>query len=253
MLLSLLGHALLFLLVLVGANLMGPTVIELGGEEGGGRNGGWVTVGLTDELSGGAGMYKPSLTRQPQSSPPRPAKARPSPPVKPAEAVFEESRGKKTKKSQGPAQKVLSTASKQDRPTPGLIPQEPKPGSGGRGGAPAGAGGGIGSGSGVLVGAGVGGRGIDSWYVRQVEQRIGQNWLRASLGRLPSPVETVVAFEVALDGRIADVQITRSSGNRTVDRAAERAVRASDPLPPLPFELRRGRFKFVAHFQYPPR
>lgn len=94
---------------------------------------------------------------------------------------------------------------------------------------------------------------MDSWYVRQVEQRVGQNWLKTSLGQLSRTVHTVISFEISSNGSIENIQIEQKSGIRSVDLAAERAVRASGPLPPLPFEFRQRRVKFVAHFEYPPR
>ncbi len=94
---------------------------------------------------------------------------------------------------------------------------------------------------------------MDSWYVRQVEQRVGQNWLRTSLGQLAKPVQTVISFEIQSNGNIENINIEQNSGIRSVDLAAERAVRASGPLPPLPIDFRQRRVKFVAHFEYPPK
>jgi len=47
-------------------------------------------------------------------------------------------------------------------------------------------------------------------------------------------------------------QIEQRSGIGSIDLAAERAVRASDPLSPLPYELRNRTVKFIAYFEYPP-
>ena len=87
----------------------------------------------------------------------------------------------------------------------------------------------------------------------RVEQRVGQNWLRASLGALARPVETVVSFEVLRNGRIHRIKLEQPSGVGAVDLAAQRAIRASSPLPALPPELRNRRVRFVTYFQYPPR
>ena len=43
------------------------------------------------------------------------------------------------------------------------------------------------------------------------------------------------------------------SGLRSVDLAAQRAVAASDPFPPLPREFRNRRIRFIANFVYPPQ
>ena len=105
----------------------------------------------------------------------------------------------------------------------------------------------------MRVGAGTGQEGLHSWYARQVEQRVGQNWLRSALGTLARPVETVVSFEVRRNGHIHRLRLEQKSGVGAVDLAAQRAIRASSPLPALPPELRNRRVRFVTYFQYPPR
>ena len=50
----------------------------------------------------------------------------------------------------------------------------------------------------------------------------------------------VIFFRINRDGSIADVRIERSSGLPFVDRAAQRAVLASSPLPPLPADFHEG-------------
>ncbi|MCH8819532.1 MAG: TonB C-terminal domain-containing protein, partial [Acidobacteria bacterium] len=193
----------------------------------------------TTLLVGGAGMYKPSIVPRPEAVPPPPAVE--PPPAK--EAVFEQKGAPERTPPPSPTQ----------APSPGAIPQPPDPGSGGtQGGAP-GSGGGFGGGQGVTIGSGTGQGTMDSWYVRQVEQRVGQNWLKTSLGQLSRTVHTVISFEISSNGSLENIQIEQRSGIRSVDLAAERAVRASGPLPPLPFEFRQRRVKFVAHFEYPPR
>jgi len=111
-----------------------------------------------------------------------------------------------------------------------------------------GAGGGLGSGVGVSVGPGSGGLG-DFWYAREVERRIGSNWIRPQVqGR----IEIVYSFFIANDGRIQDVKKEKSSGNDLLDLTGERAIRASNPLPPLPLQLRGRPVQFLVQFIYPP-
>ena len=104
-----------------------------------------------------------------------------------------------------------------------------------------------------MIGSGTGAGVMDSWYARQVEQRIGQNWLKTSLGRLSQSVQTIVSFEIRANGVIKNVKVQKNSGLATVDLAAQRAVMASSPLPPLPYEFRHRLVKFTAYFRYPPR
>jgi len=246
------GHVLFFVFFLFAPDLLpGGEVLVLGTGLGGGQGGDFVTVGLSPELSGGEGMYKPSLTPQPAAVPAPPPRT--EPPAEPKEAVPLAKAAPQKAPEPAPPRRAEPARRTAEPPQAGAIPREPEPGSGGSGGTGSGSGGGFGGGQGVRIGAGTGEGTIESWYVRQVEQRIGQNWLRTSLGALANPVHTVVSFEIRADGQIVDIQIDERSGIGSVDLAAERAIRATNPLPPLPFEFRNRRVKFIAHFEYPPR
>ena len=258
LLFSLLGHALLFSFFLFGVGVFtqGDDLI-IGSGPGGGQSSHWISVGLTEEPSGGTGMYKPSLLPRPEALSPSPPKAEPeakSEPTQPDETAFVEpvSPGRKKPKQSPKATKVDAKKRSEAPSRPGLIPRKPEPGHGGPGTTSAGSGGGSGGGHGVSIGTGSGEGVIESWYARQVEQRIGQNWLKTSLGHIGQPVQTVIRFEIRPSGAIENVRLRKGSGIRSVDLAAERAVRASDPLPPLPYEFGGRRVSFVAYFEYPP-
>jgi len=255
---SIVGHLGLFAAVLFGSDLFAPSIIEIGSGQGGGQGGDVITVGLTDLPSGGTGMYKPSVVPTPQALPPEPKEEKVVEQAEEApveETVFEQAAADAEPEPAALADERPPPAAvtRIEEPAPGVIRQAPEPGSGGPGGGSAGSGGGFGGGVGVSIGSGTGGRGIDSWYVRQVEKRIGQNWLKTSMGQLRTPVRTTVSFEISPSGKIENVKIDQGSGMRSVDLAAQRAVLASTPLPPLPLELRRRKVRFVAHFEYPPR
>lgn len=200
-------------------------------------------------------MIRPPITTRPESAPPPP---RPPEPVVeeaevPADVFTQQEPEPDTKPPPEPRRRPPPPSEPEQRAErPGLIPREADPGHGAAGGA-AGTGGGIGSGRGVLVGSGSGEGTVDSWYVRQVEQRIGQNWLQTSLGQLAQRVDAVASFSVQRDGRITDIRLEKSSGVSSVDLAVQRAIQASTPLPPLPHELRNRTVVFRAVFEYPPR
>src|SRR5439155_27016680 len=84
-----------------------------------------------------------------------------------------------SKLTRKPEEKVSHPAPRQkiSPPPANVIPTAPQPGAGGTGGVRSGAGGGLASGVGVSVGPGGGGLG-DFWYAREVERRIGSNWIR---------------------------------------------------------------------------
>lgn len=218
------------------------TPITLGTGAGGGMGGGSYTVGIADDLGGGEGMFKPSLTPQPPvlaviPAPKEDTNAVPLPstvePKKPAPKTKEEIKAS----AKQPAPKEMN-----------VIPVPPGPGAGSTGGVSGGSGGGRGGGVGVEIGGGSGGF-ADSWYARAVESRIGANWIRpAFLER----VEIVYSFVITNEGNIREIKKEKSSGNDSLDLTAERAIRASTPLPPLPPELRGRPVQFMAQFIHPP-
>jgi TonB family protein len=70
-------------------------------------------------------------------------------------------------------------------------------------------------------------------YIDRMTTRIGSNWFRP---QTTGEHLAVVYFAIERNGTLRDVRVERSSGNRTFDRAAYRAVLESSPLPPLPMQ-----------------
>ena len=231
-----------------------PVPIVLGTGPGGGTGGAAFTVGVADDLGGGAGMIKPSLVPQPPALPEEkpveketvvPLPKPPSEPEKPAKEAAV------PLPNTVEPQKPQAKKEKKEVPDTQVIPTAPQPGAGGTGGLAGGSGGGRGAGVGVSLGSGSGGLG-DLWYARMVEQRIGSNWIRPAteVGR----IEIVYSFFILNDGTIRDIKKEKSSGNDLLDLTAERAIRASTspPLPPLPPQLRGRPVQFMAQFIHPP-
>jgi len=72
-------------------------------------------------------------------------------------------------------------------------------------------------------------------YVDAVRNRISSNWLQSSVD--PSvrwAPRTMFTFQILRDGTVTNVQLTQSSGNRSVDNSALRAILSSSPVSPLP-------------------
>jgi TonB family protein len=236
---SFLIHALALVMAVYGARLL-PQTRPLSGGSGGGPGGDSYTVGVADDLGGGAGMEKPSLLPQPPAMPPEmqvkqePAKAA----VQLPDTLEAKKPPKKAPAKPAAKEPVLPAGSN-------VIPTEPRPGAGGSGGTGQGAGGS----GGVSIGLGMGGWG-DSWYARAVESRIGSNWIRpVDVG---ARIEIVYSFSVAADGSIYNIRKVKSCGNEALDLTAERAIRASNPLAQPPPEMRVRPLEFVAQFVYPP-
>jgi outer membrane biosynthesis protein TonB len=214
-----------------------PAAIRIGTGLGGGIGGEIYTVGVVDELSGGAGMTKPSLVPQPPALPEE-AKAEPKPLAVPLPNTVEPK--KKTKQTEEAGKKV---------PPPkdtNVIPTAPKPGAGGTGGMGGGSGGGRGGGIGVSIGSGTGGLG-DSLYAQAVERRISSNWTKPAVGR-DMKYEILYSFYIATDGTIYDIKKEKSSGIDEIDLTAERAIRFSNPLAPPPPEFQGRPIQFLAQF-----
>ncbi|MDX1999325.1 MAG: TonB family protein [Thermoanaerobaculia bacterium] len=69
-----------------------------------------------------------------------------------------------------------------------------------------------------------------AYYLEQVLNKVDDQWTRP-------PVEgpkALVFFRILRDGRVVDLEIKESSGNRAFDLSALRAVTNASPLPPLP-------------------
>jgi TonB family protein len=69
------------------------------------------------------------------------------------------------------------------------------------------------------------------WFV-QAFGKIERNWTNPVYAN--RPISCVIYFQVIRSGRIIKVEIEESSGVDAFDRACERAVNLSQPLPPLP-------------------
>lgn len=85
--------------------------------------------------------------------------------------------------------------------------------------------------------AGIGGFKIDQadfkypFYIDRMVTIIGLNWFKPAQLVQTNPV---VHFVIQKDGTITNIEFVRRSELPYVDRAAERAILASSPLPPLP-------------------
>lgn len=67
------------------------------------------------------------------------------------------------------------------------------------------------------------------WYLEELVRKIERNW-RPGTGAM----KTTIYFRITSGGRITETRVETSSGSFLFDQAAQRAVRASDPMPPLP-------------------
>ncbi len=121
---------------------------------------------------------------------------------------------------------------------------------------------GIGGGKGGGVGTGIGsgyGPGIGmsefpypSW-IQAVRTKITANWkpMIAPVG--PSQeFEAVVFCRISRKGILIEVKMVRSSGNALYDQSIVRALKLSDPFPPLPYQYQKPTVAFKLTFRYTP-
>ena len=88
------------------------------------------------------------------------------------------------------------------------------------------------------------------WYAEILQRAIGEQW-RKTLGQAAggSSKPTVITFVIARSGQIGEVAIRESSGNRSLDYSAVRAVNNASPVRPLPSGLGRNSIVIEMHFQ----
>jgi TonB family protein len=72
-------------------------------------------------------------------------------------------------------------------------------------------------------------------YVDAVRNRISSNWLQSTVDpTVRWAPRASFSFQVMKDGTVTNVQMLQSSGNRTVDNSALRAILSSSPMSALP-------------------
>jgi protein TonB len=89
------------------------------------------------------------------------------------------------------------------------------------------------------------------WYVDAITRAISQNWLKSLVDtRIARAPRVYLSFDIARNGKISNLGVQQSSGIPQLDRSAQRAVLASDPLPALPPDYRGGDVNVQFYFEY---
>jgi len=90
------------------------------------------------------------------------------------------------------------------------------------------------------------------WYVEALQRRIGEQWQKELAQvdvRVRTAPKTVVFFEIQRDGGLRNIRVTQTSGNPSIDYAAQRAVVNANPVPSLPSDLGRSSVSIEVWFQ----
>lgn len=84
-----------------------------------------------------------------------------------------------------------------------------------------------------------------AWYVRQVQQKVSQNWLEYEVDPSITDARRVyITFDIDRSGRPSNIQVEQSSGIPSLDISATRALQRIDTFGPLPSEY-GGRYVSV--------
>ena len=76
-----------------------------------------------------------------------------------------------------------------------------------------------------------------AYYVRVVQQKVSENWLKYEVDpRISDARRVYVTFDIMRDGHPASVQVEQSSGVPSLDQSAVRALQRIDTFGPLPSE-----------------
>ncbi len=90
-----------------------------------------------------------------------------------------------------------------------------------------------------------------SWYVKVVQQKVSENWLKYEVDpRITAANRVYLTFDIARDGSPKNVQIEQSSGIPSLDISAMRAIQRIDTFGPLPPDYSGNKVSVEFWFDY---
>ncbi len=90
-----------------------------------------------------------------------------------------------------------------------------------------------------------------AWYVRGVNQKVSENWMKYEVDpRITNANRVYLTFDIDRSGRPSHVQIEQSSGVPSLDISAMRAVQRIDTFGPLPPEYPGSKVSVEFWFDY---
>jgi periplasmic protein TonB len=90
-----------------------------------------------------------------------------------------------------------------------------------------------------------------SWYVRVVQQKVSENWLKYEVDpNIGEAHRVYVTFDINREGRPVNVQVEQSSGVPSLDQSAVRALQRIDTFGPLPSDYSGNRVSVEFWFDY---
>jgi protein TonB len=90
-----------------------------------------------------------------------------------------------------------------------------------------------------------------AWYVRVVNQKVSENWLKYEVDpRISSANRVYLTFDIERNGRPTNIRIEQSSGVPSLDMSAMRALQRIDTFGPLPSDYSGSRVSVEFWFDY---
>lgn len=90
-----------------------------------------------------------------------------------------------------------------------------------------------------------------AWYVRVVQQKVSENWLKYEVDpRITQAQRVYLTFDIGRDGRPGNIQIEQSSGVPSLDQSATRALQRIDTFGPLPSDYSGNKVSVEFWFDY---
>ncbi|HEV2699096.1 MAG TPA: TonB family protein [Terriglobales bacterium] len=90
-----------------------------------------------------------------------------------------------------------------------------------------------------------------AWYVRVVNQKVSENWLKYEVDpRVGTANRVYVTFDIDRSGRPSHVQIEQTSGVPSLDMSAVRALQRIDTFGPLPPDYAGNKVSVEFWFDY---
>jgi len=90
-----------------------------------------------------------------------------------------------------------------------------------------------------------------AWYVRVVQQKVSENWLKYEVDpRISDARRVYVTFDIGRDGHPNNVEVEQSSGVPSLDQSAVRALQRIDTFGPLPSDYSGSKVSVEFWFDY---
>jgi periplasmic protein TonB len=90
-----------------------------------------------------------------------------------------------------------------------------------------------------------------AWYVKVVQQKVSENWLKYEVDpRITTAQRVYVTFDISRSGQPGHIQVEQSSGVPSLDQSAVRALQRIDTFGPLPADYDGSKVSVEFWFDY---